>query len=251
VKFFTSIVDYDFTAEIEQELDEIADGKLGQVKMLKIFYGPFHKLITESDKIDRSEVTNARELGKDPKTKKTIYAKIGKNGGYIQLGESGKDTDEKPRFAPLPADTNVKTVTYDQAIAQLELPELPRSLGTAADGTEIIAANGPFGPYLKAGKHNVQLKEHDPYKITLKQAEPLYQAKLDSIIADWGDIKIIIGAYGPYVKGPGRFNNAKIPKDTDPKKLTQEQAEKLLAEKPKNSRRPRTSRRSTKRSKKA
>ena len=96
----------------------------------------------------------------------------------------------------------------------------------------IIASSGPFGPYLKAGKYNIQLKDHDPYLIDFKTAEKLYQEKISSIIADWGDIMIINGAYGPYVKGPGRFNNVKIPKEQDPKKITLEMAKKMLDEKP-------------------
>ena len=236
---FDQIVDYDFTANIEKELDLIAEKKLEKTKMLRDFYGPFSKTVAASDDIAR--YNNANSLGVDPKTGKNIYAKIGKNGGFIQLGENEKESGEKPRFAPLPKGADVKTVTLEQAIKQLELPVLPRSLGQAKDGTELIAAAGPFGPYLKAGKYNIPLKTKtetlDPYTVTLKEAEPLYQAKIDSIIADWDDIMIINGAYGPYVKGPGRRNNAKIPKDVDPKKLTREEAEKILAEKPKSARR--------------
>ena len=122
---------------------------------------------------------------------------------------------------------------------------MPRSLGTTKDGAEIIAASGPFGPYLKAGKYNIPLKDHDPYTITLEEAEPLYEAKRDSYIADWGEIQIINGAYGPYVKGPGRRNFARVPKDVDPKTVTKEQAEEYLANKPKK-----TTRRPAKRTRK-
>lgn len=232
---FEEIVDYGFTADIETDLDKIAEKKLGRVKMLKDFYGPFSKLIKSSDEINR--YNNATALGTDPKTNKPIYAKIGKNGGFIQLGDNEKETGEKPRFAPLPKGKTVKTVTFEEALKQLALPALPRTLGTAKDGTEIIAAAGPFGPYLKCGKYNIPVKGYDPYKITFKDAEEIYQKKIDSIIADWGDIMIIIGAYGPYVKGPGRFNNVKIPKEQDPRKITKEEAEKMLAEKPKSRRR--------------
>ena len=124
-----------------------------------------------------------------------------------------------------------KTVTLEAALKQLDLPALPRELGQAKDGATIIASSGPFGPYLKAGNYNIQLKDHDPYTIDLATAEQLYQEKLDSIIADWGDIMIINGAYGPYVKGPGRFNNAKIPKDQDPKQITLEEAKAMLENK--------------------
>ena len=232
---FEEIVDYGFTAGIETDLDKIAEKKLGRVKMLKDFYSPFSKLVKNSDEINR--YNNATALGTDPKTKKPIYAKIGRNGGFIQLGDNEKEAGEKPRFAPLPKGKTVKTVTFEEALRQLALPALPRTLGNAKDGTEIIAAAGPFGPYLKCGKYNIPIKGYDPYKITFEDAEEIYQKKIDSIIADWGDIMIIIGAYGPYVKGPGRFNNVKIPKEQDPKKITKEEAEKMLAEKPKSRRR--------------
>ena len=243
VDHFKNIVDYKFTANIEKDLDLIADAKLDRVKMLRDFYGPFNSDVLASEGIER--YNNARVLGHDPETGKTIYAKVGKNGGFIQLGENEKETGEKPRFAPLPKRKSVKTVTLEQALKQLALPVLPRSLGTTKDGAEIIAASGPFGPYLKAGKYNIPLKDHDPYTITLEEAEPLYEAKRDSYIADWGEIQIINGAYGPYVKGPGRRNFARIPKDVDPKTVTKEQAEEYLANKPKK-----TTRRPAKRTRK-
>ena len=233
---FKNIVDYKFTANIEKDLDLIAEAKLDRVKMLRDFYGPFNNEVLASEGIER--YNNARLLGHDPETGKAIYAKVGKNGGFIQLGENEKETGEKPRFAPLPKRKSVKTVTLEQAIKQLALPVLPRTLGKAKDGAEIIAAAGPFGPYLKAGKYNIPLKDFDPYTITLEDAEPLYEAKRDSYIADWGEIQIINGAYGPYVKGPGRRNFVRIPKDVDPKTVTKEQAEEYLANKPKKTRRP-------------
>lgn len=237
VDHFKNIVDYKFTANIEKDLDLIAEAKLDRVKMLRDFYGPFNDEVLASEGIER--YNNARLLGHDPETGEAIYAKVGKNGGFIQLGENEKETGKKPRFAPLPKRKSVKTVTLEQALKQLALPALPRTLGTSKDGAEIIAASGPFGPYLKAGKYNIPLKDFDPYTITLEEAEPLYEAKRDSYIADWGEIQIINGAYGPYVKGPGRRNFARIPKDVDPKTVTKEQAEEYLANKPKKAaRRP-------------
>ena len=235
---FKNIVDYKFTANIEKDLDLIAEHKLERVKMLKDFYGPFNDTVLAAEGIER--YNNSRLLGHDPETGKAIYAKVGKNGGFIQLGDNEKETGEKPRFAPLPKRKSVKTVTLEQALKQLALPQLPRTLGKAADGVEIIAAAGPFGPYLKCGKYNVPLgKELDPYTITLEDVEPLYIKKRDSYIADWGEIQIIEGAYGPYVKGPGRRNNVKIPKDVDPKSITLEQAKEMLDNKPKKAtRRP-------------
>ena len=234
---FKNIVDYKFTANIEKDLDLIAEHKLERVKMLRDFYGPFNDSVLAAEGIER--YNNARLLGHDPKTGKAIYAKVGKNGGFIQLGDNEKSSGEKPVFAPLPKRKSVKTVTLEQALKQLALPQLPRTLGKAADGAEIIAASGPFGPYLKGGKYNIPLgKEFDPYTITLEEAEPLYIKKRDSYIADWGEIQIIEGAYGPYVKGPGRRNFVRIPKDVDPKTVTKEQAEEYLANKPKKTRRP-------------
>ena len=228
---FKNIVDYKFTANIEKDLDLVADAKLERVKMLKDFYGPFHDTVLVAQGVER--YNNARLLGHHPENGKPIYAKVGKNGGFIQLGDNEKESGEKPRFAPLPKRKSTKTVTLEQALAQLALPVLPRSLGKAKDGAELIAANGPFGPYLKGGKYNIPMKDLDPYTVTLEEALPLYQAKVDSIIADWDEIMIVNGAYGPYIKGPGRRNNVKIPKDQDPKKITLEQAKEMLANKPK------------------
>jgi len=246
---FKNIVDYKFTANIEKDLDLIAEHKLERVKMLRDFYGPFNDSVLAAEGIER--YNNARLLGHDPETGKAIYAKVGKNGGFIQLGDNEKSSGEKPVFAPLPKRKSVKTVTLEQALKQLALPQLPRTLGTAKDGTEIIAASGPFGPYLKGGKYNIPLgKEFDPYTITLEEAEPLYIKKRDSYIADWGEIQIIEGAYGPYVKGPGRRNFVRIPKDVDPKTVTKEQAEEYLANKPKKTRHPAKRKSSTKKSSK-
>lgn len=232
---FKSIVDYKFTANIEKDLDLIADAKLERVKMLRDFYGPFCDTVAVANGAER--YNNARLLGHHPESGKPIYAKIGKNGGFIQLGDNEKEAGEKPQFAPLPKRKTVKTITLDQALKQLALPSLPRELGKAPDGTKIIAASGPFGPYLKGGKYNIPMKDLDPYTVTLEEALPLYQQKKDSIIADWDEIMIIKGAYGPYIKGPGRRNNVKIPEDQDPKKITLEQAREMIANKPKTTRR--------------
>ena len=251
---FENIVDYDFTAGIEAQLDKIAEHKLTRLKMLRDFYTPFAETVGASAMANR--YNSATELGVDPKTNKKVYAKIGRNGGFIQLGDNEKETGEKPIFAPLPAGKTVKTITLELALKQLALPQLPRLVGTAPDGTELIAANGPFGPYLKAGNYNIQLnradKEESPYTITLELANELYQKKKSSIIADWGEIKVINGPFGPYIKGPAikpdsgkgrpRPNNLKIPADIDPKTLTLEKATELL-----NSKTPATASKTTSR----
>ena len=257
---FQNIVDYDFTANVENQLDLIAQHKLGRVKMLRDFYGPFCKEVEAAEQSER--FNGARELGTDPKSGRPIYAKIGRHGGYLQVGENSESKRKdaaRPDFYSLPAGTTVKTVTLEQALKQMALPQLPRVLGTLDNGNELVVANGPFGPYLKSGNYSAPLKVTglvqkkaeelgykgelklgetlDPYTIDFATALPFYRAKVDAIVHDWGDLKVIIGAYGPYVKGPGRYNNVKIPEDTDPKTLTREQAEKMLAEKPKTRRR--------------
>ncbi len=228
---FKNIVDYKFTANIEKDLDLVADAKLERVKMLKDFYGPFRDTVLAAQGVER--YNNARLLGHDPETGKAIYAKVGKNGGFIQLGDNEKSSGEKPRFAPLPKRKSVKTVTLEQALKQLALPTLPRLLGKTTDGVELIAANGPFGPYLKGGKYNIPMKDFDPYTVSFDEVLPLYEAKVAAMLADWGEIQIINGAYGPYVKGPGRRNIIKVPKDRDPKTITEAEARELLANKPK------------------
>ena len=283
---FQNIVDYDFTAGVENQLDLIAQHKLGRVEMLRAFYGPFQEEVRAAE--DSERFNGARELGIDPKSGRPIFAKIGRHGGYLQVGvnsdkstsgrasannkgtddkasTSGKNTGgrsashDKPDFYSLPAGTTVKTVTLEQALQQMALPQLPRTLGTLDDGNPLIVAAGPFGPYVKGGLYSAPLKvtgavikkaeelhapgeyqmgaTFDPYTIDFATALPFYRAKVDAIVHDWGDIQVVLGAYGPYVKGPGRYNNVKIPEGTDPQQLTREEAEKMLADKPKTRRR--------------
>lgn len=231
---FDQIIDYGFTADVEEEFDDIADGKLERNKMLDKFYGPFHKLIEGSGKIDRSKVAQAREVGKDPKTGKPVLARFGRYGPMLQLGdvEDKDDKDgEKPRFAPLPEGAKIETVTLNEA---LEMFKLPRVVGTTEEGKEITANIGRFGPYIQVDKLFVSIKPHDPRKITEAEARKLYKAKLkaeaEKNIADFGDIKVLNGRFGPYVTDGKK--NAKIPKETDPKKVTEKEAQKLLDEAP-------------------
>ena len=231
VNHFDQVVDYGFTADVEEEFDQIASNKLARNKMLERFYGPFHKLIEGSGKIDRSEVAQARKVGKDPKTGKTIYARFGRFGPMLQLGDT-EDEDEKPRFAPLPDGAKLETVTVEQAV---EAFKLPRLVGQTDDGQDIKANIGRFGPYIQVGKLFVSIKPLDPRKITLDEARELYVAKLkaeaEKHIATFDNgIQILNGRYGPYITDGKK--NAKIPKDTDPKKLTEKQAQKLLDEAP-------------------
>ncbi|MGB4767777.1 MAG: type I DNA topoisomerase [Candidatus Saccharimonas sp.] len=234
---FGQVVDYDFTANVEQEFDRIADDKLPRNTMLQSFYEPFHKLIENSGGIDRSKVGANREVGTDPKSGKPIFARFGRFGPMLQLG-SQDDTD-KPQFAPLPAGAKIETVTLEQA---LEAFKLPRTIGETKDGKVIKAAIGRFGPFIQIGTKTktttplyVSLKEDDPHDVTLARALELYDAKLkaeaEKNIADFGDgIKVLNGRFGPYITDGKK--NAKIPKDTDPKSITHEQAKELIAEAP-------------------
>ncbi len=227
---FEQVVDYDFTADVEKEFDAIADDKLARNDMLAKFYGPFHKLITESGGIDRSKVGASRPVGTDPKTGKIITARFGRFGPMLQLGEA--EDDEKPKFAPMPAGAKIETVTLEQA---LEAFKLPRLVGQTKDGQDIKANVGRFGPYIQIGKLYVSIKPLDPRDITLDQALELYAEKLkaeaEKNIADFGDgVKVLNGRYGPYITDGKK--NAKIPKDTDPKTITHEQAKTMLKEAP-------------------
>jgi DNA topoisomerase-1 len=226
---FDQIVDYGFTAKVEEEFDEIAQGKLERNSMLEEFYKPFHKLITESGGIDRSTVAQAREIGIDPKTNKPVLARFGRYGPMLQLG-SGENPEDKPQFAPLPAGKKIETVTLEEALHAFKLP---RILGTTTDGDDIKANIGRFGPYVQIGKLFVSIKPLDPHTITLQEALELYKEKLkaeaEKNIADFGDgIKVLKGRYGPYITDGKK--NAKIPKDTEPASITHEQAKTLLAE---------------------
>ncbi len=223
---FTQIVDYDFTANVETEFDKIAAANLAKSAMLHGFYTPFHKLIEQSGGIDRSKVGANREVGIDPKSGKPILARFGRFGPMLQLGAT--DDEDKPRFAPLPKGAKIETVTLEQA---LEMFKLPRVVGQTEDGQDIKANIGRFGPYIQVGKLFVSIKPEDPHTITLETARELYAAKLqaeaEKNIANFGDgVKILNGRFGPYITDGTK--NAKIPKDTDPKTITHEQALELL-----------------------
>ncbi len=228
-KHFEQVVDYGFTASVEEHFDDIADSKLARNRMLEDFYTPFHELIEKGSDIDRSSVGHSREVGTDPKTGRTIIARFGRFGPMLQLGNA-EDAD-KPEFAPMPRGAKIESVTLEQA---LEAFKLPRLVGTTADGQEIKANIGRFGPYIQVGKLYVSLKEDDPHDITEAKARELYAAKLqaeaEKNIADFGSVKVLNGRFGPYVTDGKK--NAKVPKDTNPKKLTEAEAKKLLTDAP-------------------
>lgn len=232
---FDEVVDYGFTANVEEEFDQIATGKLERNTMLTHFYDPFHARIEKSGGIKRSDVAQAREIGTDPKSGRPIFARFGRYGPMLQLGDG--EGEDKPEFAPLPTGARLETVTLEQA---LEMFKLPRLVGQTADGQDIKANIGRFGPYIQVGKTFVSIKPLDPHNISLAEARDLHDAKLkaeaEKNIADFGDgIKVLNGRYGPYVTN-GK-TNVKIPKDTDPKKITHDEAKKMLTDAPKTPKR--------------
>ncbi len=230
VKYFAPIVDFDFTAKVEAEFDEIAEGKVAWNRMIGDFYKDLVPLIADSADVSRAETSQARVLGSDPKTGKPIIARFGRFGPMLQLGEV-EGEEEKPKFAPLPAGTTLDTVTIESA---LEMFKLPRLVGQTADGRDIKANIGRFGPYVVVGKTFVSIKPHDPLEIDEATArtfiEDKEKAAAEALIADFGTIKVLKGRYGPYITDGKK--NAKIPKDSKPEDITETVAKKLLADAP-------------------
>ncbi len=236
VKYFSDIVDYHFTAKVEAEFDEIAHGKKVWNTMIADFYTPFHKTVEKSETVTRAEASHARELGIDPKTQKPIFAKIGRYGAMLQLGST--ESEEKPRFAPMPEGKKLDTVTLEEA---LPLFDLPRVLGKDSEGGEVIAQIGRFGPYVKAEGVFASINHDQLFSIKLKEALELIKDKKEQaakkIIHDFTKegIQVLNGRYGPYITDGKK--NAKIPKDTAPEKLTVAECQKILEEAPSKAKR--------------
>ena len=230
VKYFPSIVDYDFTATVEKEFDLVEEGQEQWQKVIEEFYRDFHPLIGKSEEATRAEVSQARELGTDPKTGKPIFARFGRYGPMLQRGET--ESEDKPAFAPMPAGASLDDVTLEQA---LKMFELPRTVGTTEDGKEIKANIGRFGPYIQVDKLFVSIKPKSPFDITEAEARDLYKAKLEKEANKYiqvfkNGVQVVNGPYGPYITDGKK--NAKIPGGQDPKTITEEECKKLLAEAP-------------------
>lgn len=230
---FEHYVDYGFTAKMEDDLDEIADGREQWIPVLDRFWKDFKHQVDFVDKsVTREDVSEARELGKDPHTGKPISVRYGKYGPFVQLGT--KDDEEKPKFASLRSHQRMDALVLAEA---LELFKLPRTLGHMPDGKPIKVAIGRFGPYVQYGdKKYVSIKDDDPYTVELPRALELIRDKeeLDAnrIILDFpqSGIQVLNGRYGPYITD--RVKNAKIPKEREPKTLTLDECKELLAAAP-------------------
>ena len=222
VKNFGPIMDYDFTANVEKDFDQIAEGEKVWNQTIATFYKPFHQQV-ESVLAAREYSRVSRNLGTAPDGE-PVTAAFGKFGAYVQKGEG-----ENRQFASLGKGQLIETLTLEEA---LKLFQLPRTVGEL-DGVDVIATKGRFGPYLKYGERNIKLPRNaDPLKITLDEcarliAETPETPASNAIIAEWGDIQIVNGRYGPYLKSGG--NNYRIPKGTDAATLTEADCQAIIA----------------------
>ena len=225
IENFADIVDYHFTAEVEEQFDEIAEGKLKWTGMIDKFYKPFHKTVT--DALENTErKTGVRILGKHPETGEPVTVRMGRFGPVAQIGESGNG--EKPRYASLSKNQLLETITLEEA---LNLFRLPRSLGEH-DGEEIVAGVGRFGPFIRYKGKFFSLKKgvDDPHEITVERAVEVINDKNENdrkkVLKDFGDIMVLNGRYGAYlVKDKQNF---RLPKGTDAEKLTKEECIKII-----------------------
>ena len=221
VSHFTDILDYDFTATVEADFDEVAEGKKAWRDAIASFYSPFHAHV-EDVLAEKTYNKVSRELGTAPDGQKVIAA-FGKFGAYVQKGEG-----ENRQSASLGRGQLIETLTLEEA---LKLLELPRTVGQY-EGTDIVALKGRFGPYLKYGDKNVRLpRTEDPLTVSLDKCialinESLSEKQAPAFIADFGEIKVVNGRYGPYIKMGD--SNYKIPKGTDASTLTESDCQAII-----------------------
>jgi DNA topoisomerase-1 len=226
---FDEIMNYNFTATVEEEFDEIAQGNLPWTKMIDKFYKPFHQRVDETLKTSARSV-GERILGNDPETGKPVIAKIGPYGPMVQLGE--KEDQEKPKFASLLRGQHLETITLKEA---LELFKLPREIGTF-EGQKVVVSIGRFGPYVRHDSKFYSLKKEDnPYKIELDRAIELIKEKREKekakLIHDFPqdkDLQLLNGRWGPYISY--KKKNYKIPKGEKAEDLSYEDCMKIIKE---------------------
>lgn len=231
-KHFAKYVDYDFTANLEDQLDAISRGEENWVDTLNGFWSPFIKTVQEKDKtITRADAMQENILGTDPKTGKPVSARMGRYGPFIQIGT--REDEEKPKFASIPPSLKIHNITLEQA---LELCKLPRELGVNDAGEKITIGIGRYGPYVKHGSKYTSLGEDDPLTVTLDRALEIVKEGLEKeknkIIIEFpkSDIQVLRGRYGPYITDGKK--NAKIPKGEAPEELSLERCQELIAKAP-------------------
>lgn len=227
---FSQILDYNFTAQMENELDEIAEGKRDWPPVIMDFYKPFAKILAEKeDSISKTDIMPTRELGIDPKTNKPISVRVGRFGPYVQLGT--KDDEEKPKFASLLPGQMIEDITLDDALSLLAMP---REVGTTEQGEKILAGFGRFGPYLKVGNDFVSIKNENPLTIdeatAKKYLAEAVEKKQKKTIREFpeNNIKILRGRFGPYLTDGA--NNVRIPKEKNPEQLSLEECQELISQ---------------------
>lgn len=234
VDHFPGIVDLGFTARVEEEFDDIAEGKIAWQQVMNEFYGGFKKTIDEKEEsVNKEDYLQIREIGTDPESGKPISARVGRYGPFVQIGT--KDDEEKPKFVAIPDHLNMDTITLEEA---LFLFTLPRVVGQTDEGEDIKANIGRFGPYLQVKSTYYSLKEDDPYTIEEARAKEVIkeisEAKAKALIKDFPEekVQVLIGRYGPYIK-QGR-KNFKIPKGVEAEDLTLEQVLEIIEKDPKS-----------------
>ncbi|UZR93680.1 type I DNA topoisomerase [Chondrinema litorale] len=232
-KNFSNIVDYSFTAKVEEQFDSIASGKIVWNDMINSFYSGFHTTVEDADKnLTRSDAGTTRKLGEHPESGKEMFVKIGKYGPYVQIGT--QEDEEKPLYASLRKGQYMDKITLEEA---LELFKLPRDVGEF-EGKKVVAAIGRFGPYVRHDGKFVSLgKELDPHTVDLDTAIELIKAKREAdakkLIKEFeqdADLKVLNGRWGPYISF--KKKNYKIPKGTEAESLTYEKCIEIIESTP-------------------
>lgn len=218
-EFFPDILDYNFTANVEREFDQVADGEENWTKLIDKFYKAFHPTVESATNMQTDHKVGERILGVDPKSGRQVSVKIGRFGPMVQIGV--QDEEEKPQFAGLQKTQSIATITLEEA---LKLFDLPRTIGEFED-KEVSVGAGRFGPYVKHDGKFISLpKGYDPYSVNIEDAIPLIEdkrkkdaEKVIKVFPEDADLQLLNGRYGPYIAY--KKNNYKIPKGTDPTSL--------------------------------
>ncbi len=232
IENFKNVLDYNFTADVELQFDEVAEGKMVWTKMIDDFYKPFHQTVETTTK-ESQRASGERLLGTDPKSGEPLIVRMGRFGPMAQIGKADEEKGIKARFAKLRATQSIETITFDEA---LDLFKLPRTLGQI-EGKDVKVSIGRFGPYVQLDKLFASIKkEYDPYTITFEDAVKIIEEKKiandSKLIASFenGEVQVLRGQYGPYIK-KGK-DNYKIPKDKDAMYLTEEDVQMIIGEGP-------------------
>jgi DNA topoisomerase-1 len=229
IQFFDNIIDYNFTAKVEEEFDKIAAGERAWNEIIREFYQPFHSQVVDTQETT-SKFSGQRLLGIDPKSEKNVFVKIGRYGPMVQIGDT--ESEEKPRFARIGKGLSIETITLEEA---LELFKLPRVVGTYEDA-EVQIGTGRFGPFVKHGNSFYSLsKDDEPFGVTLERAIEIILEKKDAeekkviqVFEEEPELRVLNGRYGPYISF--KKKNYKIPRNKDPKTLSLPDCLKIIEE---------------------